>query len=170
MSEKTSKILRNDFVSFMMNTIKDPDIDCKLVGGAVIDILEGREPKDYDLIDHYGVDRILLGNKFKIKSRTKYADTYDNGSWIVQLLKTKPKDFDFTISQSSFMFTRRRLNIDEYAFDNKALLPVSFEAENAANSLARLPKWYSKGYKIDITTYLSLVSVATNVKIVNFNS
>lgn len=135
----------------------------KLVGGAVIDILEGRKVKDYDFLAMTDTEVLKLG--FKYSHDTKTATTYIKGDLIVQRLKTNINDFDFKISQATLTWNYKKelqLTICETSFENKALIPCDAawtEKKNALNSLRRITHWREKGYKISDITYLSLLSV-----------
>lgn len=135
----------------------------KLVGGAVLDILNGKTPKDYDFLSITEAQILKLG--FKYSHDTKTATTYIKDNLILQKLKTDINDFDFKISQTtlSWDFSRKmELTVDEVSFENKVLIPCDkcwIEKKNALNSLRRLPHWREKGYKINDITYLSLLGV-----------
>lgn len=130
-----------------------------LVGGAIIDILEGRKPKDFDLIG--GNAKTLIKYGFVLQHETSTASTFRKGNMVVQKLKTRIQDFDFKISQSEFDLIKKTLKIDEHSFLTKELIPVSFERKPAINSLRRIPHWEEKGYKMKKITYLSLLNSAT---------
>jgi len=145
--------------------------DIKLVGGAVIDIIEGRKVKDYDFLNFSPHDAKKLGFKYSHDSKT--ATTYINdksanliaGDFTIQALKTDINDFDFKISQSTLSWSyQQKLNLllDEDSFNNKVLIPAQkswTEKKNALNSLRRIVHWKNKGYTINDITYLSLLSV-----------
>jgi hypothetical protein len=143
-----------------------------IIGGAVIDILEGREVKDYDLIGFSPSQVEKLGLTYS--HETKTATTYIKDSLIIQALKTQKEDFDFKISQATLTVDYRKtisLNIDDSSFKNKMLIPCDrcwTEKKNALNSLQRIPHWRKKGYIINDITYLSLLGVAA--KNININS
>ena len=147
-------------------------INIKLVGGAVVDILEGRKVKDYDFLKFSSHDAKKLGFKYSHDSKT--ATTYLKDGLVIQALKTDSNDFDFKISQSQLSFNYKKnlsLNIDEISFDNKLLIPVNkswLEKKNALNSLRRIVHWKNKGYTINDVTYLSLLSIVGKSN--NYNS
>lgn len=134
-----------------------------LVGGAVIDIIEGRKVKDYDFLNFSPHDAKKLGFKYSHDSKT--ATTYIKGGLTIQILKTDINDFDFKISQAELTWNYHKklsLILDETSFENKMLIPTEkawTERKNALNSLRRVPHWKNKGYTINDTTYLSLLSV-----------
>lgn len=149
------------------------EIECissiTLIGGAVIDILEGRKVKDYDCIG------TLYENKLGLEysHETKSAKTFRKGDLIVQLLKTDTNDFDFKISKSRLTINYKKelsLEIDKDSFENKLLIPCEkawIERKNALNSLRRIPHWGVKGYTINDITYLSLLGVVSKSNNVN---
>jgi tRNA nucleotidyltransferase/poly(A) polymerase len=133
-----------------------------LVGGAVIDILEGREPKDYDIIGSLNTELMTFIRE------TKTAKTYFYKGITIQELKTDISDFDFKISQSSFEIKKEKesnyLEICTNSFNKKTLIPVNFvDKKNILNSLKRIPHWRDKGYDIDKFTYLSLIDSLNGV-------
>jgi hypothetical protein len=144
----------------------------KLVGGAVVDILEGRKVKDYDFMSLTSLEAEKLG--FKYSHDTKTATTYVKDDFIIQVLKTDINDFDFKISQSTLSWNYKKefnLVLDENSFNNKTLIPPNKsweEKKNALNSLMRIPHWKNKGYTINDTTYLSLLGVVGKGN--NYNS
>jgi hypothetical protein len=134
--------------------------DLQLIGGAVIDILEFRTPKDYDFINHSPqiINEFIL-NGFKYQYETKSSITFKKDNITVQFLHTLIHNFDFKISQANFSFKTNKLEIDSLSFTEKILIPLDFENKrNVLNSLRRLPHWRKKGYSINDLTYLSLLN------------
>ncbi len=136
----------------------------ELIGGAVIDILEGRKPKDYDFKPGYTPTTEKLELEYLYETKT--AKTFKTKDGLtIQFLKTNSQDFDFTISQSKIRIDYKKqmtLEIDHISFDNKILIPTEFawkEKSKAINSLKRIPHWRKKGYIIADETYLSLLNV-----------
>ncbi len=154
----------------LKNTYSARNVNMTLIGGAVVDLLEGREPKDYDFVKlSASTEKILMEAGFKFQYETKtsrtFMKTYPYGDVIIQSLKNPSTGFDFTISQSRFSLSSKHLTLDEIAFENKILIPPNFEAaESAANSLARIPHWRDKGYEIPDKTYFSLLGAVTKYK------
>lgn len=134
----------------------------KLVGGAVVDILEGKEPKDWDFTT-MGPEP-LLDAGFEHQYTTKTAATYKKENITVQILTTNPNDFEFKISQAQYEITKQKLEIDEQSFKHKTLIPTSFEPQSALNSLRRIPHWIKKGYRIHELTYQSLLNSVAGSK------
>lgn len=162
------KIQSNKVIK-MFSEILERTIWARLTGGAIIDILEGRTPKDYDFID-YSQEDIDAFKKagFMFQCETKYAITYQKDGFIVQFLKTSFSDFDFIISQSCYDFSSKKLIIDETSFEHKTLIPVNFEdKESALSCLVRLPHWRKKGYEIHDATYLSLLETIAGKSLKN---
>lgn len=135
-----------------------------LTGGAVIDILENRNPKDFDILGFYSSDVTrLVNNGFEYKYETRYSTTFTKCGYLFQLLKTDIERFDFTISQSKFHFKKDGLIIDEIAFTSKLLIPTSFTDKKVVlEALYRKPHWEAKGYTMLHRTYISLVRALTN--------
>lgn len=170
MTEEQKQLIEKDeFVKLILHHGKTTPIN--IVGGAVIDILEGRKPKDYDLINTATENLKELGFVFSHSSRT--ADTYIKGDLTVQLLKTIIDDFDFTISTAKITINYAKniaLFVDEKAFNSKTLIPQPkswTDKKNALNSLKRIPHWKKKGYSIHDVTYLSLLGVVGNSRDLN---
>lgn len=170
MTVEQEKLFRVDPIISLVLELDVSNI--KLVGGAVVDILEGRKPKDYDFFSLTLTEATKLGFKYSHDSKT--ATTYLKDDLVIQVLKTGIEDFDFKISQSQLSFNYQKklsLNIDEISFDNKVLIPANkswLEKKNALNSLRRILHWRSKGYTINDVTYLSLLSVVGKNN--NYNS
>lgn len=146
----------------------DENIAFYLVGGAVIDIIEGRKPKDYDFLNHIELNRI----GFKFICDTATAQTFERDRVIVQILKNNTDNFDFKIAQAcitlnkpSFSFEKRgtTLTIDRDSYLNKTLIPVSYEPDRALNALMRIPHWRKKGFDINDKTYHSLIRAVAGV-------
>ena len=163
---KEHKILKEIKVIFDQNKVTG----MSLVGGAVIDILQGRVPKDYDFMCHYGENdaiKALKTNGFSFMYDTATSRTYAKGSVIIQLLKTERRKFDFTISKVSYNLEREILTIDQEAWENKVLIPNSYtNKEQVLNSLARIPHWIRKGFRIKNQTYFSLLNCLNTKAIV----
>jgi len=133
--------------------------DLELVGGAVVDIIDGREPKDYDMIGfNDAVIAKFRAYGFVFQSETKTAITYQKFGLIVQFLQKSKEDFDFRISQTSWSFYHNKLTFDKESFDGKLLIPTSFTNKGLLiNSLLRIPHWQNKGYNVPLPTYMSMV-------------
>ena len=54
--------------------------------------------------------------------------------------------------------------MDEDSFDNRLLIPVSYDERKAKNALFRIPLWRRKGFEIPDIKYLSLLNVTTKIK------
>lgn len=140
-----------------------------LVGGAVIDILYGKKPKDYDFIN---IAPIVLSNlNFKYFYETATAITYkrESDGVIIQRLKTSIDVFDFKISRSKIIGDNEYseysldIDIDADSYLNKLLIPQSYEPQAALNSLMRIPHWRKKGYEIHDMTYYSLLKAVASI-------
>lgn len=155
------KIVSNENIIELMNIFNERYSSTKLVGGAIIDILENRIPKDFDLIN--ASKELLLNNGYIFKYSTKTAETYEKNGIVVQILNTSIESFDYKISQTTFVLEKKELTIDTHSFLNKDLVPVGFESKQALNSLRRLPHWKNKGYSINDNTYHSLLNSACKI-------
>jgi hypothetical protein len=162
MTTEQEELFKADpFIKLVLETIGISSIN--LIGGAVIDILEGRTPKDYDTIGGLDLYKNKLGLEFQYETKT--AKTYKTGDLIIQDLKTQKEDFDFKISQATLKVDYNKklsLQIDADSFDNKTLLPCErcwTEKSNALKALQRVVHWHKKGYEINDITYLSLLGV-----------
>ena len=129
-----------------------------LAGGAVVDILEGREPKDYDFVQcpESAADAFLDAG-FKYVGSSSTADTYERNNVVVQFLTTNITDFDFKISQSRYRISKKELILDRNSFENKVLIPVSYK-RRTVNTLRRIRHWEYKGYKASDSVYFSLLN------------
>lgn len=133
----------------------------ELVGGALIDIDRGVKPKDYDVcLAAWKVDDLVkLGWQFLYETKTAY--TLLKNDIYLQLLKTIKDDFDFKISQSCYSLQNNTLNYDKVSYNNKTLIPTTFDNPKVAKKcLFRIPHYQKKGYDIHPMTYLSLLNVA----------
>jgi hypothetical protein len=171
---KTDKLKNNKVVKELNDIFLAADnVTVKLVGGAVVDILEGRVPKDYDILVPYNKSRAvvaLMVNGFDFKYKTATSETFKKGSVVVQIISNQPCNFDFTISSSEYIINRDELIIDELSFNKKTLLPNNFTDRKAVlNSLSRIPNWIAKGYTIKNATYFSLLN-CLNDKVVPYVS
>lgn len=149
-----------------------------LVGGAVVDIHEGRTPKDYDFIYF---PQSLLDEKANFVDTSSVADTYkmevDKKQVTIQILKTATSDFDFTVSTTYIKSIDVKINsfgsvrmigsnlLSDLSYKTKLLIPTSYKEENALNSLLRIPHWRKKGFSITDNTYRHLLFAATRTPI-----
>lgn len=152
----------------LLRELIEKKVDFVLVGGAVIDIFDGRKPKDYDFTHiSFGV---LASLNFKYSYETATATTYERESdgLIIQRLKTSAATFDFKISRAkisgedSFRY-QTKIDIDADSYLNKLLIPQSYEPQAALNSLMRIPHWRKKGYEIHDMTYYSLLKAVASI-------
>lgn len=144
--------------------------DLKLVGGAVVDLLDGKKPKDYDFTNTSSTYffKALKELGYIWQYETKTASTYKKENSVVQILKTDIKDFEFKISQSYYNLKNKTLNVDEISFNRKVLIPVSFDNKGKCiNCLKRKIHWEKKGYTMPDETYLSLCNALYNNRMNN---
>ena len=162
---KNDKLENHPTIQWFADILNKRYSGIRLRGGAVVDILEGREPKDYDFTNSGSGDiEAFVQNGFVFKYKTKSSETYEfeaeGKTTTVQFLSRNESDFDFTISKSCYDFKKKITLVDTDAFNNKILIPITFEhVSNALNSLRRIVHWRKKGYKIHDKTYLSLLNV-----------
>jgi hypothetical protein len=158
MTTEQEELFKNDpFVKMCL----DAKVNVSLVGGAVVDILEKRSPKDYDVLYMSNQTALeKLGLKYCYDSRT--STTYKKCDMAVQNLKRSKDEFDFTISQAMLKIganEKIELVIDNISYENKILIPTGLawlNRGNAINSLKRIPHWQKKGYRVHEMTYKSL--------------
>ncbi|HLS54066.1 MAG TPA: hypothetical protein VK031_08845 [Tissierellaceae bacterium] len=148
-----------------------------LTGGAVVDILDGREPKDYDIswIACQNIHETLGKHKyFKLIYSSRTSTTYlFKEKYKVQILKTHERDFPFMNDRILFNL-RGELEIR----DNPYLLSIlkeriivvndeMFERGGISRKLfkARVKKWESKGYKMHPITYKSYIRMTKHKSI-----
>lgn len=163
LKERKEKISKDKVVESLMELFKNKWSNVLLVGGAVIDIIEDRKPKDYDIIGVSDMKmKLLQESGFKFQYDSKTATTFKKGDIIVQVLKNKISDFDYTISQSRFSLNNGELVMDDLSFRTKILKPVSYNKKQAYNALSRFPHWRKKGYLLPDETYASLLNSVSN--------
>lgn len=171
--EYESKIKSNQVVQDLMAFVNDNKWcdSVMLVGGAVIDILDGREPKDYDLcISHsnifeYGYKeltrRLANTDEFRLVYTSMTAYTFQFKGNIVQVLKTNPSDFIFEIEKSRFGLKSGTFSFfDIMGYESKLLIPNDendvIREKYLRNFKSRVKRWSEKGYKLHPVTYKSI--------------
>jgi hypothetical protein len=132
--------------------------EIKLVGGAVIDIIENRKPKDFDCL--HGAN---VFNKLHYISNSNYSKTLIYKGLKIQFLKQEyTNNFDFTVAQNTVTIRKNAVEVVYQDLDSllyKKLVPVSYEDQKMVlQSLSRIPHWQKKGYTIDELTYSSLLN------------
>jgi len=149
------KILQNTFIKILINDF--PDENLELTGGAIIDILDGRKPKDWDF---KSLIYSQIVKQFDFLYETEFSISYCYKGEIIQFLKDRELPFDFTISNAIFNLKKKALtNYDGECHDKRHLRPNAFTKEASINALRRIPHWQNKGYSINKHTYLSLLSI-----------
>lgn len=142
----------------------------QLVGGAVIDILEGRAPKDYDFVFTTTLkEKLDEVAEFQCVSQTSY--TYNYNGYVIQLIRKGVNNFPFLIEKATFNIQTSSLyKLDEVSFKSKVLIPSAItnsvdknygENKSAIEALMRIPHWQRKGYKINDVTYQTLIKIVT---------
>ncbi|HLS53746.1 MAG TPA: hypothetical protein VK031_07220, partial [Tissierellaceae bacterium] len=102
-----------------------------LVGGAVVDILEGREPKDYDFNVSFcgkGWVKINENPDFKFLYNSATAITYlFKGKYVVQILEKQSEYFPFFIEKFKYNIVTETMvtpnPFTEVSFNSKKLIP-----------------------------------------------
>lgn len=147
-----------------------------LTGGAVIDILEDREPKDFDIVSTSSLNNILTKSqevpdlKLIYTSRTAITFLFKH-KHIIQVLKKSTEDFKFTIEKSMYSIKKEKLiDFCYHSFLSKNLIPNDTPFEEGSvtkkNFKIRLEKWKSKGYKIHKKTEMSYLKWARSTSLV----
>lgn len=147
----------------------------KLTGGAVIDILEGRKPKDYDFINinKNELERFYLkvpDLKFLYSSKSANTFLYKD-KYILQSLNSDIEDFPFTIEQSSFDLKKGKLErFSTMSYFSKTLIPNDGRFQGRVitdkNFKARIKKWEGKGFKMPDITKKSYMSFTKSTGVI----
>lgn len=156
------KLINHKDVRFITAMLRS-EVGTYLTGGAVIDIMEGRHPKDYDLYHAYpGKLKLALENAHCQWIReSDTAITYMKGTLTIQILKETDEDKlgDFTISKAMFNLNKGTLDIDELSYESKVLTPFAVKDINRVmNCLSRIPHWRDKGYTLPDDIYFELLN------------
>lgn len=162
------KLLNNKDITKLMALLVDyKGLTPYLCGGAIIDILNGKIPKDFDIVTY---DRkslvtylVYLGAKYSYESSTAITlIVKDIG--VVQILKGNTQDFDYTINQTRLNLKTGVLSdLDIISFDNYILIPnerAFSDKDFARKCLGREKKMNSKGYFLPKQTKDSLRRIA----------
>lgn len=169
------KLQNNEQLQKFQDFMKDKNLSyhsLTLVGGAVIDVLNDKTPKDYDFIINANKDYLVEAG-WKFLHSTSTADTYNFDGVICQVLKKPIEDFEFTISQSRISIKGNKISdiyLDLVSFNNKILIPCGWERKHAKDCLLRIPHYRKKGYTISDETYLSLVRIGMRAETTGINS
>lgn len=147
----------------------------ELTGGAVIDILMDRTPKDFDfLMIHESILSRLsdLGFHFISDTSTAMTFSHDKISQRIQFIKTPVDEFDYTISCSLFNIGHKRLiAFDHISFNSKILVPRNWKSKKSMiSALKRYPHYINKGFTLPEVTYQSLLNKALNHQEYKINS
>lgn len=127
----------------------------ELTGGAIIDILNNEVPKDYDLLvpNFITTGEHLMEKGFTLTNVSKTAYTYKKEDKVIQLLKTKPEDFDFTINQCRISLSAEYIaKFDTPSYLSGILIPTDKTFNSRVRSaivLKRVEKLKRKGFKMD---------------------
>jgi len=173
--EKSTKVLQKEYEEIISkhpaikklreSALSKVNVKLYLTGGAVIDILDGREPKDFDFIVS-NLDCIdyhfLLDNGFTYDYTTTNSVTFSFGKLKVQLLRVESNKFDFSISTS--LYSLKDKNFKSFPFLAYLNKELSFKDRSEytvvdyMGKLSRIPHWNEKGYKIHNYTYFDLLN------------
>ena len=144
-----------------------------LVGGAVVDILEGRKPKDYDFNVSFceeGWVKINNNPDFRFLYNSATATTYlFKGKHIVQILEKQSDHFPFFIEKIKYDVVKETIytlnSFTEVSFNSKRLIPYrAIFREGSITHKAykqRVKRWKQKGYRIPNITYKSFNKMTT---------
>lgn len=164
--ELQAKIENHPVVKILDEIITKEVIITHLTGGAIIDILDGRNPKDYDVIASRPLKECLIKNGFSIQYETATSITFKREDIIVQELKRQLVDeFDFRIASAKYKLgsnIKNKLSIDIDDYKNRTLVPNRWDKESIINSLYRLPHWSKKRFGVREETYLSMIRKLSN--------
>lgn len=158
--------LKESFLKIRNNgTVDDSIIHYMLLtGGAIIDILHDRTPKDFDFINiptHVIEQLPDCGYDFISDSSTAMTFRHRGLGYTIQILKTNIEDFDFTISASLYYLHGRNLKIDIVSFNTNTLIPNNWDSRTSViSALRRIPHYRDKGFNISDVTYQSLLNKA----------
>lgn len=168
--------------------------EATLTGGSIIDILEGREPKDYDFLYTLSLKETIESCpdfKYICVSNTSLTYLFQNKK-VVQLLFRDINTFEYTISQATYTLNKGELKIDMTSFNQKVLIPTKavlpqktcslsiFSQQSKQqdecspyqiyDALRRVPHYTKKGYTLPDITYQTLLSKLYNSSKDSMNS
>jgi len=136
-----------------------------LVGGAIIDILNRTEPKDFDLIVAGNFDYYigyLFDKGLSLKHVTKTAYTFFDivNNKYIQILKTNPNEFDYTINKAQIHIKSNYISyFDRVSYLTRVLIPTEYAFNNKSKQkecLNRVSKMEEKGIYLPDMTKKSL--------------
>lgn len=146
-----------------------------LTGGAVVDIIDGREPKDYDIIYtccHGIIQKVSKNDKFRLLYTSRTSITFlFKGKHKVQLLRNKMDEFPFENDKILFRMDGIITGGTIFAKDilDNRLIVVNDDRMNCGISRklfkARVKKWESKGYNIHPISYKSYLRMTKHKSI-----
>lgn len=163
------KILTNKVVSELIDELSVFS-SANLVGGAIVDIIDGREPKDYDLIVEESeikiIEKLTFNPNFKFLYNSPSSTTFlFKGEHEVQFIKSKPEDFYFLNERNSFNLRAKKFETLFISLFETKMLAVNSEAMmnqrfTASQFGIRVRHWERKGYRISDTSYDSAIRKA----------
>jgi len=149
----------------------------RLTGGAVVDILDGREPKDYDIswtVCDKIYDKLELHKDFKLLYESMTATTYlFKGKHKIQILKNGAETFPFLNDRILFRLDGRIDSLNNKhlrsILKNRIIMVNDYRMVDLGISRklfkARVKKWESKGYKMHPITYKSYIRMTKHKSI-----
>jgi len=139
-----------------------------LTGGAIVDILRGKTPKDYDFVK---AEKRNFPKDIHFIRNSATADTYGLRGMEVQLLVKERVMFPYTVNQSYVSISSKCLSISiDDSFYDKILRPVSFKPKRAVECLMTYPKMRDKGFILPDLTYYSLVNATSQFQNIRTHS
>lgn len=157
------KFFENENIKVLAELTKE--VDLLLTGGAVLDILNGVEPKDYDFFpsSFFNTDYLLnalyeRGAELQYTSKTAYTFNYKRLT--VQVLKTHVDEFDYTINASQINLHNKHIaKFDMVSYMSGILIPTEHSFQKGYKSvecIKRLPKMQERGFSLPIITERTL--------------
>lgn len=161
---------------------EDPDMyeiaknSIYIAGGAVRDLVLGKQPKDYDTFFYNPIDRDMLIKWLKehpkyihrvtINGNIECWRTYERVNYLIQFIAVRsdtPENltntFDFSINTGYYEPTKDKLYIPESLKTKE--LKVMDDVLFPVNALLRLPRFLKQGYHI---SHGELVKLATLIQ------
>jgi len=129
----------------------------KLTGGAIVDILDGRTPKDYDFIVRESGElyqkllKYLAAApswEFLYNTSTSYTFKF-KGEYIVQFLTTDTSLFQFEIERGIYCIKNSKLEtFDHIGYKRKTLIVNKEVTQERSQFKKRIRHWSKKRYTL----------------------
>jgi hypothetical protein len=166
--EATEILTNNEDIKFLFDFFTDfKKSSVFLTGGAIVDILNNKYPKDFDIYTPNDIP-VSIVNYIYSKGGTficdsKYSSTFRvKGNRVIQVLKIQGTDrFDFTINQSRIRIdttitAKTLLDFDELSFNTKIAIPTTASYVEGIHK-SRVKLVIRKGFEIPKTTMRDLI-------------